>query len=69
MEELKICSHCGANISLKYNAYPGSCTEMEHYDCPKCGKFLFSSKDSGYYELFIVPENTKTCDKDFTTSK
>ena len=48
---------------MKYNAFPGSCTETEQYDCPKCKDYLFSSRDSGYYTLTIISEDVETCDK------
>ncbi len=59
MDRIEKCQHCGAEISMKYNNYPGSCTETEHYDCPNCGKHLFSSRDSGYYSDLKVISNVK----------
>lgn len=63
MDDFIICDICGAKISLKYNAFPGSSTESDSYDCPKCGNYLFSSRDSGYYELSVISENTEVDNK------
>ena len=63
MDKIIACHHCGAKISMKYDAFPGSCTETEQYDCPKCKDYLFSSRDSGYYTLTIISEDVETCDK------
>lgn len=63
MDEIIICYHCGTKISMKYNAFPGSCTETEQYDCPKCKSHLFSRRDSGYYTLTVISEDVEPCDK------
>ena len=57
MDRVEECKYCGARIAMKFNSFPGSCTESESYDCPNCGQHLFSSRDSGFYsDLKVIPD-------------
>ena len=64
MDKIVICDKCGTKISAKFNAFPGSCTESEDYECPKCNNHLFKSRDSGYYELSVISEKAETNKKE-----
>ncbi len=64
MDRIEICKKCRAEIVMKFSKFCGSCTETESYDCPNCGKHLFSSRDSGYYhDLKIVKKENKDKEK------
>lgn len=64
MDRIEVCQHCGAKIAMKFNRFPGSCTDSEPYDCPNCGQHLFSSRDSGYYsDLKVISDKQDNSSK------